>query len=95
MAMQSRLDQLTLLPRLEALRRAGRTLDEITDALNGSLYRFTFGPASVRLRRSFAKRRRVWSSAAHNPLSCASDRATMCSISVSDFVANHRPVYGP
>ena len=41
---------------------------------------------------SVAKRRRVALSAAHRPLSCASDRATMCSMSVSDLLANHWPV---
>jgi hypothetical protein len=40
------------------------------------------------------KRRRVFAVAAHNPLSCASDLATMCSISVSRLFVKVRPVYG-
>ena len=36
------------------------------------------GPANVRFSRSLAKRRRVAGSAANRPLSCASERATMC-----------------
>ena len=39
--------------------------------------------ARVRFRRSDAKRLRLAASAAHSPLSWASDRATMCSMSVS------------
>ena len=64
--------------------------------------RFTSGLARVRFRRSVAKRRRADAAhgprlaavAAHNPLSCASDRATICSMSVSRRLANVRPVYG-
>ena len=54
--------------------------------------RLTDGLASVRFRRSDAKRSRVAASAAHRPLSCASERATMCSMSVSAVLANHVPV---
>ena len=43
---------------------------------------FTSGAASVRFRRSDANCRSV-AAAAHSPLSCASDIAIMCSMSVS------------
>ncbi len=43
---------------------------------------FTPGLANVRFNRSRAKALRVAISAAHSPLSCASERATICSISV-------------
>ena len=46
-------------------------------------WRLTLGLASVRLSRSDEKRRRVASLAAHRPLSWASERATICSMSVS------------
>ena len=46
-------------------------------------WRLSPGAARVRLSGSEAKRRRVARSAAHNPLSCASERATICSMSVS------------
>jgi len=39
------------------------------------------------------KRRRVFAVAAHNPLSCASGLATMCSISVSRLFVKVRQVY--
>ena len=54
--------------------------------------RFTAGLARVKFSRSDAKRLRRAASAAHNPLSWASDRATMCSMSVSRGLANQRPV---
>ena len=58
-------------------------------------WRLTRGPASVRFRKSSENRLRVARSARQRPLSWASDRATMCSMSVSNFDPNHRPVYGP
>ena len=52
--------------------------------------------ASVRFGRSVEKRRRGFrSSAAQSPLSCASERATICSMSVSRLLADQRLVYGP
>ena len=53
--------------------------------------RFTSGPASVRFSRSEATLRRVAASAAQSTLSCASDKATMCSMSVSRRSAKQRP----
>ena len=44
--------------------------------------RFRKGEAWVRFSRSSAKSFRTWAVAAHRPESCASERATMCSISV-------------
>ena len=55
-------------------------------------YRLSCGEARVKLRRSEAKRRFVSASAAQRPLSCASDRATICSISVSACELKHSPV---
>ena len=46
-------------------------------------WRFTPGLARVRLSRSEANLRFVAASIAHIPLSCASEVATMCSMSVS------------
>ena len=54
--------------------------------------RFTVGAARVRLSGSEAKRRRVARSAAQRPLSCASETATMCSMSVCRVLAKYRPV---
>ena len=51
----------------------------------------TLGDASVRLRRSDANRSRVAALAAHRPLSWVSERATMCSMSVSLMLSNHLP----
>ena len=53
------------------------------------------GRASVRFNRSSRSGAGSQRSAAHRPLSCAAERATTCSMSVSDLLANHRPVYGP
>ena len=48
--------------------------------------RLTAGLASVRFRTSEAERRPVSASAAQRPLLCASERAMMCSMSVSDVL---------
>ena len=56
--------------------------------------RLTCGAASVRLRRSEAKRTRVARSLAHKPESCDSLIAMMCSMSVSPVDSKQLPVYG-
>ena len=55
-------------------------------------WRLTLGDASVRFRRSDANSDQVAGLAAHRPLSWASERATMCSMSVSLMLANQVPV---
>ena len=61
------------------------------------LHRLTLGAASVRFRRSVANILRLVADAEHSPLSCPSDAATMCSISVSPSLSKcyrctvHRP----
>ena len=65
----------------------------IQPAASRSLFatRFSSGDARVLFSISLANCRFVAAAAAHNPLSCALDRATICSISVSVRRANLRP----
>ena len=56
--------------------------------------RLTLGDASVRFRRPDANSARVAGFAAQRPLSWASERAMMCSMSVSRMLSNHVPSVG-